>query len=177
MSTLITSTAQIGTIKDAGGNNNAMTIASDGKVAMPNSSGFVSDFVAWSVKKTGNQSIANGAQTQVVWDSETFDTQSAFASNAFTVPSGQDGYYNVGFFINWQGSWSGQIIQYIRVNSSPVATFMEQKTGNEMGEGGSQLIGVNAGQTIDIAVYQTSGSQNLYGTDSLSTRFWGYRVG
>ena len=83
----------------------------------------------------------------------------------------------VGFFINWQGSWSGQVIQYIRVNSGVVATFMEQKTGNEMGEGGSQLIQVSAGQTIDIAVYHTSGTQNIYGSDSLSTRFWGYRVG
>jgi len=177
MSTLITTTAQIGTIKDAGGNATGITVASDGKIAMPNSSGFVSDFVAWSVKRTSNQSISNGTQTQVQWDTEIFDTQNAFASNAFTVPTGQDGYYNVGFFINWQGSWSAQVIQYIRVNSSPVATFMEQKTGNEMGEGGSQLIAVNAGQTIDIAVYQTGGTQNIYGSDSLSTRFWGYRVG
>ena len=55
---------------------------------------------------------------------------------------------------------------------------MERKEGNEMGEGGSQLIQVSAGNTIDIAVYQPSGgSQNIYGTDSVSTRFWGYRVG
>tara|TARA_Y100001935_G_scaffold254023_1_gene261809 strand:- start:379 stop:900 length:522 start_codon:yes stop_codon:yes gene_type:complete len=171
------STLKVNTIQHTGGNT-GITVASDGKIAMPNSSGFVSDFVAWSVKKTSNQSTANGAQTQVSWDTEIFDTQNAFASNVFTVPTGQDGYYNVGFFINWQGSWSAQVIQYIRVNGAPVATFMEQKTGNEMGEGGSQLIAVNAGQTIDIAVYQASGgNQNIYGTDSLSTRFWGYRVG
>ena len=171
------STLKVNTIQHTGGTT-GITVASDGKIAMPNSSGFVSDFVAWSVKKTSNQTIANGAQTQVVWDSEIFDTQNAFAGNAFTVPSGQDGYYNVGFFINWQGTWTAQVIQYIRVNSSPVATFMERKEGNEMGEGGSQLIAVNAGQTIDIAVYQPSGgNQNIYGTDSLSTRFWGYRVG
>ena len=170
------STLKVNTIQHTGGTT-GITVASDGKIAMPNSSGFVPEFVAWSVKRTSNQSIANGAQTQVQWNSEIFDTHNAFASNAFTVPSGQGGYYNVGFFINWQGTWSAQVIQYIRVNSSPVATFMEQKTGNEMGEGGSQLVQVSAGQTIDIAVYQTGGTQNIYGSDSLSTRFWGYRFG
>lgn len=35
MSTLITTTAQIGTIKDAGGNNTAMTINNSGNIAMP----------------------------------------------------------------------------------------------------------------------------------------------
>ena len=171
------STLNVTNIKAADGTTGLTIANSTGLVTMPNSSGFVPEFVAWSVKRTSNQSISNGTQTQVQWDTETFDTHSAFASNAFTVPSGQGGYYNVGFFINWQGSWSGQVIQYIRVNSGVVATFMEQKTGNEMGEGGSQLIQVSAGQTIGIAVYHTSGTQNIYGSDSLSTRFWGYRVG
>ena len=171
------STLKVNTIQHSGGTT-GITVASDGKIAMPNSSGFVPEFVAWSVKRTSNQSIPNAAQTQVQWTTETFDTHNAFASNAFTVPSGQGGYYNVGFFINWQGTWTAQVIQYIRVNGGVVATFMERKEGNEMGEGGSQLIQVSAGNTIDIAVYQPSGgSQNIYGTDSVSTRFWGYRVG
>ena len=172
------STLNVTNIKAADGTTGLTIANSTGQVTMPNSSGFVPEFVGWSVKRTSNQSIGNGAQTQVQWESEVFDTHNAFAGNAFTVPSGQGGYYNVGFFINWQGSWSAQVIQYIRVNSGVVATFMEQKTGNEMGEGGSQLIQVSAGQTIDIAVYQTQGvGQNIYGSDSLSTRFWGYRVG
>ena len=36
MSTLVTTTAQIGTIKDAGGNANAMTINNAGNVTIPN---------------------------------------------------------------------------------------------------------------------------------------------
>ena len=172
------STLNVTNITAADGTTGLTITNSTGQVTMPNSSGFVPEFVAWSVQKDGNMTISHGTQTQVTWQTENFDTHNAFAGNAFTVPSGQGGYYNVGFFINWQGSWSAQVIQYIRVNSAPVATFMEQKTGNEMGEGGSQLVQVSAGQTIDIAVYQTQGgSQNIYGSDSLSTRFWGYRVG
>ena len=120
------STLSVTNIKAADGTTGLTIANSTGQVTMPNSSGFVPEFVGWSVKRTSNQSIANGTQTQVQWNSEVFDTHNAFASNAFTVPSGQGGYYNVGFFINWQGSWSAQVIQYIRVNSAPVATFMEQ---------------------------------------------------
>tara|TARA_R100001510_G_C7616830_1_gene178749 strand:- start:48 stop:569 length:522 start_codon:yes stop_codon:yes gene_type:complete len=172
------STLNVTNIKAADGTTGLTITNSTGQVTMPNSSGFVPEFVAWSVKKTGNQTIGNGTQTQVVWDVETFDTHNAFASNAFTVPSGQGGYYHVGAFVNWQGTWTGQVIFYIRVNGGPIATFMERKEGNEMGEGGSQLVQVSAGQTIDIAVYHAYGSnRTIYGTDSLSTRFWGYRVG
>ena len=172
------STLKVGTIQDHANSNTAISISNTGQVTMPNSSGFVPEFVAWSVQKNGNMTIGNAVQTQVTWQTENFDTHNAFASNAFTVPSGQGGYYNVGFFINWKDSWSAQIIHYIRVNSSVKATFMEQKTGNEMGEGGSQILQVNAGDVIDIAVYQPSGgNKEIYGQDNTSTRFWGYRVG
>ena len=67
------STLKVNTIQHTGGTT-GITVASDGKIAMPNSSGFVTDFVAWSVKRTSNQSIANAAQTQVQWDTEIFDT-------------------------------------------------------------------------------------------------------
>jgi len=40
MSTLITTTAQIGTIKDAGGSNTGMTVSSAGHVIMPNRPAF-----------------------------------------------------------------------------------------------------------------------------------------
>ena len=40
MSTLITTTAQIGTIKDAGGNQTGMTIDSSGRVVQPNKPAF-----------------------------------------------------------------------------------------------------------------------------------------
>ena len=172
------STLKVGTIQDHANSNTAISISNTGQVTMPNSSGFVPEFVAWSVQKDGNMTIANGTQTQVTWQTENFDTHNAFASNAFTVPSGQGGYYNVGFFINWKDTWTAQIIHYIRVNSSVKATFMERKEGNEMGEGGSQILQVNAGDVIDIAVYQPSGSnKEIYGQDNTSTRFWGYRIG
>ena len=60
MSTLITTTAQIGTIKDAGGNNTAMTIDSTGRVLSPARPAF-------HAYGTGSWTIfSNGAWTQIV---------------------------------------------------------------------------------------------------------------
>ena len=49
---------------------------------------------ACSVYLSADQDITNQTWTKVTFDSEIYDTHSAFASNKFTVPSGQGGTYN-----------------------------------------------------------------------------------
>ena len=48
---------------------------------------------AFLVYKTANQELSDNAFTKVTFDTEDFDTDSAFASNKFTVPSGKAGKY------------------------------------------------------------------------------------
>jgi len=48
---------------------------------------------AFLVYKTSNQELSDNAFTKVTFDTEDFDTDSAFASNKFTVPSGKAGKY------------------------------------------------------------------------------------
>ena len=48
---------------------------------------------AFKATLSGNQSIANSSFTKVTLDTENFDTDNAFASNKFTVPTGQAGKY------------------------------------------------------------------------------------
>jgi len=50
-------------------------------------------YPAFMVKLSGTQNITTATWTKVTFDSEVFDTDSAFASNKFTVPSGEDGKY------------------------------------------------------------------------------------
>ena len=45
------------------------------------------------VDLSGNISVANSTNVKITWDVEQWDTASAFASNKFTVPSGQGGKY------------------------------------------------------------------------------------
>jgi hypothetical protein len=50
---------------------------------------------AFKATLSGNQSISDNTTVKITFDTETFDTDSAFASNKFTVPSGQAGKYNI----------------------------------------------------------------------------------
>jgi hypothetical protein len=53
---------------------------------------------AFSVGKSGDQSIDNAeTMTKITWDTEHLDTDNAFASNKFTVPSGEGGTYFISF--------------------------------------------------------------------------------
>jgi len=63
-----------GTVSGAGGVNTPMVMA----------------------RPSANQSISSSSYTTVVFNTEVIDTASAFASNAFTVPSGQAGKYFIG---------------------------------------------------------------------------------
>ena len=48
---------------------------------------------AFSVYKSSSQSLSDNVNTKVSWNAEFYDTDSAFTSNKFTVPSGKDGKY------------------------------------------------------------------------------------
>ena len=52
-------------------------------------SGLPDNTPAFSVTLSGNQTISNSSWTKITFDSEYTDTDSAFASNKFTVPTGE----------------------------------------------------------------------------------------
>ena len=89
MSTLITTTAQIGTIKDAGGNNTAMTIASDGTVAFAKKVYFYG-------QKASSQVLSRGVGTDITgFTNGELDSHNGFDGTTFTVPSGLGGIYHI----------------------------------------------------------------------------------
>ena len=59
---------------------------------------------AFYVGKTSNQTVSDNTKTKVTWN-EAYDTDSAFASDKFTVPSGKAGKYN--FYIHVTLSTTG----------------------------------------------------------------------
>ena len=119
------------------------------------------------VTNSGNQSIATATNTLVTFDTETIDTDSAFASNVFTVPSGEDGMYFISFRGSMQGIDAGEFIQLrIYLNGSASAFFESRMTAYttdvEFKFSSSGALNLSAGDTISYAVYQNSGdSQDL----------------
>ncbi|HUW45098.1 MAG TPA: hypothetical protein VMW50_04800, partial [Dehalococcoidia bacterium] len=76
----------VNTIKDTGNNT---LLSSDGSGSVTLGSGFPQNTPSFFVKLSSNQSIPNNTATKVTFDTEVFDTDSAFASNKFTVPTGK----------------------------------------------------------------------------------------
>jgi hypothetical protein len=74
---------------------------------------------AFHVRKSGNQDTSTGTATTVTWETEDVDTDSAFASNTFTVPSGAAGKYHIYAMIRWNTDTDFQGMRLtIRKNSS-----------------------------------------------------------
>ena len=97
MSTLITTTAQIGTLKDAGGNNTAMTIDNTGHVAMPNTKKGI-----FQVYANSNQTLNSNVTVPVQLDQKVFDTNSYFNTSTYRYTPQVAGYYVIEAQIMWE---------------------------------------------------------------------------
>ena len=119
------------------------------------------------VTNSGNQSIANATNTLVTFDTETIDTDSAFASNTFTVPSGEGGMYGIFGFGGMQGIDATEVTQMRIYLNGVASSFFENRmtshtTDTEVKYSGGGFLNLAAGNTIKMYWYQNSGdAQNL----------------
>jgi len=94
---------QSGTALEIGSSGDTMTVPSGATLAIASgatvtNSGTATGFgeantPAFSARANGNQAISDSTATKVSFGTEDIDTDSAFASDKFTVPSGQAGKY------------------------------------------------------------------------------------
>ena len=81
------STILVDTIQDTGGNT---ILQSNGSGVFTGSLTNKPNFL---VTRTTSQTVSDNVKTKIEWDNEVYDTDSAFASDKFTVPAGQAGKY------------------------------------------------------------------------------------
>ena len=126
---------------------------------------------AFSAYQSSNQSISNGVNTKILFQTEEFDTNNNFASSRFTPTIA--GYYQINSTINIQGSGGNNFIIMIWKNGS------EFKRGNQVGvnSAGNNGVVISAliyfnGSTdyIEIYGYQSAGGANL--TEPGATLTW-----
>ena len=136
---------------------------------------------SFSVTLSGDQSIPTSSWTKLTFNTEYWDTDSAFASNKFTVPSGEGGKYYFGYTTRIQN-----------LDDQEVASIKLYKNGSQAD--GERSLGINyspatnkgisvSGFYIDEAVatdyfevyaYHTEGaSQNA---EASGTVFFGYKL-
>ena len=104
---------------------------------------------AFYVGKTSNQTVSDNTKTKVTWN-EAYDTDSAFASDKFTVPSGKAGKYN--FYIHVTLSTTGSFgvrnpRAYIYKNGSSL--YMFSGPNNEQG---NDYYSVTGTLSLDLSV-------------------------
>ena len=114
---------------------------------------------------SSNQTISNATDTKITLDTEGWDTDSAFASNKFTVPSSLEGKY----LFNFSGKTDLAIDTYayisLRVNNSTVVrstqgTVKPNATGNAL-LNSSVIVSLSATDYVELYIYQNSGSAQL----------------
>ena len=96
----MTSIIKVNTIQDVGGNNLLISNGS-GTITTNNIGGQNTPTVM--AHQSSDQNLTKGTDNKIVNLTTTVDTNSAFSSNKFTVPSGEGGNY----LVNWQLTFDG----------------------------------------------------------------------
>ena len=152
--------------------------------------GAFTNIPSFSVYLSGNQSISSDSHTKVTFDTEFWDTDDAFASNKFTVPSGKGGKYAIAASLGWR-QWntsSGSVLAdktiqiQVYINGSNVNTKSLLATNNTSTQGGQNNITVLTAGIIDLEeadyleIYATQNSGHAAELYHQYTWFTGHKL-
>ena len=172
------STIKVDNIQDSGGNS---YLSSDGSGTVTVGNNALKNTPSFSVTLSGNQSIGNSSWTKLTFDTEYWDSDSAFASNKFTVPSGEGGKYYFGFTTRIQNIDDGESAN-IKLYKNGSQADGERSLGQNYSPSANQGISVSgfyideaaAGDYYEVYAYHTEGaSQNA---EASGTVFFGYKL-
>jgi hypothetical protein len=161
-------------LQDFGGNS---IITSDGSGNVTVNAAAMKNTPAFFAYQTSNQTIANTTNTIVSLDTEAFDTDNAFASNTFTVPSGKAGKYFFTIGLRKNNFTSSRFnISLVNQDAADVVSI-EQGTASAYGTAnGSTIVDLSAGNTIVMKVYQNQGGNQTTLQGIHQVYFGGYRI-
>ena len=183
------------TIQDLSGNNiinesgNTITIGASGDTTnivgtLQNNGASVggANTPAFHVYLSGDQSISTNTTTKVTFDSEYYDTDSAFASNRFTVPSGKAGTYNFNALIKTQSVGNYKALQVILYKNGSELDGQQTRHKDYMSTSSSEELHVpfsytdvaSVGDYYELYVNQNNGNTRTIKAETSS--FWGYKL-
>ena len=129
-------------------------------------------------KTDSNQSINHDTATKVTFNNETFDSASAFASDKFTVPSGQGGKYFIYTSIAWNNDDNGRRAVFLYKNGSETKRLYETDAGSTDAAhvSAGALLNLSASDYIEVYCYQTTGSAENVLANNEMTYFGGFKI-
>ena len=133
---------------------------------------------AFFAEKNATQSPGNNAFTKITYETEILDTDSAFASSRFTVPSGKAGKYFIGFNkMNNKGGLTAEDYTSIYKNGSSFASFTSFSGSQTQLRNHNIIMDLAVGDNVEIYHYGTttnSSAASLLDTERNS--FYGFLI-
>jgi hypothetical protein len=138
---------------------------------------------SFAVKQSGDQSIATATTTLIQFNTEDFDTDSAYntSSYRFVVPSGAAGkyFFSTRLYMEW-GNTANELGRLgIYKNGTAEAIFGGLANGTE-NQGKSlsinTILDLAVSDYVDVRMYHTQGGSQSTASDSDFTYFYGYKL-
>ena len=132
-------------------------------------------FLAYATTATN---MPNATGTKITLDNEIYDTDSAFASSRFTVPTGKGGKYFFTAGLRQGGANSNRFILQIVKNNSTAEAEMELSAGVSGAQTAvaSVVISLSATDFIEIFGYHDNGTTQPNATGVGQTWFAGFKI-
>lgn len=111
---------------------------------------------AFLARNNAAQSISAQTATKVTFGTEEYDTDSAFASSKFTVPSGKAGKYFIYTKIQQDTTTNAQLRLLIYKNGSEIGRTFTAITDNEVFISWSGAIDLSVSDYIEIYIFQNN---------------------
>ena len=161
------------------GDSNTSTIALKSGATLTN---FPDNTPSFYARASTDQTLSDNTVATIVFDTEYFDTNNAFASNTFTVPSGEAGKYFFRWSINYiNPNSTGYRAFYLKKNSTieiETTKLADDTTRNF--NAGTIMLSLSEGDTIKMEGFQDSGTNmtlnRIGGTDKNGIHFGGFKL-
>ena len=159
-------------------NNNAIMTSDGSGNVTPNASG-IKNTPAFQVKKTSTQSISNTSFTKLTWDAEDWDTDSAFGSDKFTVPTNEAGKYYFQVTTEMAGIDDAEFVQILlyKNGSSQAGTtarWYSPSAGDDVRARTNVILALSAADYVEAYIYQNEGG--AVDASAAESFFRGYKL-
>ena len=138
---------------------------------------------SFAVRLSGSQSIPNATNTLLQFNTEDWDTNSAYdtSSYRFTVPSGEAGkyFFHARVYIEW-GNAAGEVGR-LQIAKNGTAVAIDAVTASGDPTSGSSirittLLDLAVADYVDVRLYHNQGGSQDADNDSDFTYFTGFKV-
>ena len=135
---------------------------------------------AFLVRLSSNQTLSHDTLTRIAFDTEVFDTNNAFASNVFTVPSGEAGKYVFSYCVfgddsDNEDTWTAYIEVDGTQNADSIMGLCSPRSSQNMIIRAVTIITLTAGQVVEVVSKHQGTNQNEE-VRSSGSFFSGYKL-